>query len=196
MREYQIGDDLRRIHWPSVARRNRLMIRQDEASKRGVAALFLDTRAGALGLSGEAGFERAVAAAASVGVLLSRSGFTVRLATAEAKPVPMQEEALLERLSAVSHVHSSSLAQSLVALRPLAGGDATLVAVTAPPGPKELASLTRIGSRSSASPAVPTSRSWSTRWSPRRSRQRARGSSRVRRRWRDSRCFGPVGRSW
>src|SRR5438552_11763338 len=146
MREYQIGDDLRRIHWPSVARRNRLMIRQDEASKRGVAALFLDTRAGALGLSGEAGFERAVSAAGSVGVLLSRSGFTVRLATAEAKPVPMQEEALLERLSAVSHVHSSSLAQSLVALRPLAGGDATLVAVPAPPGPKELASLTRIGS--------------------------------------------------
>jgi uncharacterized protein (DUF58 family) len=34
MREYQVGDDLRRIHWPSVARRGRLMIRQDESARR------------------------------------------------------------------------------------------------------------------------------------------------------------------
>ncbi|HSH31994.1 MAG TPA: DUF58 domain-containing protein, partial [Actinomycetota bacterium] len=34
MRGYQEGDDLRRIHWPSVARTGALMIRQDESSKR------------------------------------------------------------------------------------------------------------------------------------------------------------------
>jgi uncharacterized protein (DUF58 family) len=146
MREYQLGDDLRRIHWPSVARRNRLMIRQDEASRRGVAAVFLDTRAGALGLAGEAGFERAVSAAASVGALLSRSGFTVRLATSESRPIAMTEEQLLERLAAISHTHSSSFSQALVTLRSIAGGDSTLVVVTAPPGAKEIAALTRVGS--------------------------------------------------
>ena len=146
MREYQIGDDLRRIHWPSVARRNHLMIRQDEASRRGIAAVFLDTRAGALGLSGEAGFERAVSAAASVGVLLSRSGFTVRLTTSDSRPTVLTEEKLLEKLSSVNHTHSSSFTQALVPLRSIAGGDATLVVVTAPPTPKELAALTRTGS--------------------------------------------------
>src|SRR5207253_6787316 len=99
----------------------------------------------ALGLAGEAGFERAVSAAASVGALLSRSGFTVRLATAEAKPTAMTEDLLLEKLSAIGHTHASSLAQAVLPLRSLAGGDATLVAVTAPPSPKEIASLTRIG---------------------------------------------------
>jgi uncharacterized protein (DUF58 family) len=146
MREYQIGDDLRRIHWPSVARRNRLMIRQDEASKRGTSALFLDTRAAALGLSAEPGFERAVSAAASLGVLLLRSGFTVRLATAEARPATVSEEHLLDKLAAVSHVHASSLSQSLVSLRSVSGGDSTLVIVTAPPNARELVSLTRVGS--------------------------------------------------
>ena len=146
MREYQLGDDLRRIHWKSVARRGRLMIRQDEAARRGVSVLFVDTRAGALGLSGEAGFERAVSAAASVGVLLARSGFTIRMATSQTKPVAMAEEQLLEKLAAISHTHSSSLSQALVPLRSVAGGDTTLVAVTAPPAPREIATLTRVGS--------------------------------------------------
>jgi hypothetical protein len=122
------------------------MIRQDEAARRGTSVLFLDTRASALGLAGEAGFERAISAAASTGVLMSRSGFTVRLATAETRPTAMPEDRLLEHLAAVSHAHSSSLAQALVPLRSVAGVDSTLVAVTAPPGPKEIATLTRVGS--------------------------------------------------
>ncbi|MFN2543138.1 MAG: DUF58 domain-containing protein [Actinomycetota bacterium] len=145
MREYQIGDDLRRIHWPSVARRNRLMIRQDEASRRGTSALFIDTRAGALGLTGEPGFERAVSVAASLGVLMARSGFSVRLATSASRPRSVSQDQLLENLSSLGHVHASSLAESLVALRAVAGGDSTLVVVTAPPGPREIASLTRTG---------------------------------------------------
>jgi len=146
MREYQLGDDLRRIHWKSVARRGRLMIRQDEAARRGTSALFLDTRASAIGLSGEAAFERAVSAAASVGVLLSRSGFTVRLTMPDTKPTALPEDTLLDKLSAVSHSHASSLGPALVSLRSVAGVDSTLVVVTAPPGPQELATLTRIGS--------------------------------------------------
>ena len=49
MRQYQQGDDLRRIHWPSVARSGDLMIRQDESSRRSNALLFVDTRMGSIG---------------------------------------------------------------------------------------------------------------------------------------------------
>ena len=38
------GDDLRRIHWPSVARTGELMIRQDESSRRASGLVFLDNR--------------------------------------------------------------------------------------------------------------------------------------------------------
>src|SRR5213592_215300 len=44
MRSYQEGDDLRRIHWPSVARTGELMIRQNETSKRANGLVFLDNR--------------------------------------------------------------------------------------------------------------------------------------------------------
>src|SRR5947208_12353667 len=86
MREYQMGDDLRRIHWPSVARRNRLMIRQDESARRSLATVFLDTRVSSLGQAHSPAFEKAVSAAASVGVHLSRSGYALRLAAAGTRP--------------------------------------------------------------------------------------------------------------
>ena len=49
MRQYHEGDDLRRIHWPSVARTGELMIRQDESSRRANGLVFLDSREGMLG---------------------------------------------------------------------------------------------------------------------------------------------------
>src|SRR6266498_73021 len=81
MREYVLSDDLRRIHWPSVARRGKLMIRQDESARRSLATIVLDTRLGAFGQSYSEPFERAVSVAATLGVHLSRSGFALRLAT-------------------------------------------------------------------------------------------------------------------
>src|SRR5439155_10082632 len=68
MRPYQTGDDLRRIHWPSVARSGELMIRQDESTRRSTAVLFVDTRESAVGRSRTPSFEKVVSAAASVGV--------------------------------------------------------------------------------------------------------------------------------
>src|SRR5947208_3367232 len=37
LRPYQVGDDLRRVHWPSTARHGDLMIRQDEMPWQGRA---------------------------------------------------------------------------------------------------------------------------------------------------------------
>ena len=145
MREYQIGDDLRRIHWPSVARRGVLMIRQDESARRSLATVFLDTRAAALGQAGSPPFEKAVSAAASLGVLLSQGGASLRLATVQAGPRPVTEEAFLEALASVTHSPTRSLPSALMPLRSGALADSTLVVVTAPLLPSEIAPLTRVG---------------------------------------------------
>ena len=63
LREYELGDDLRRVHWRSTARTGELMIRQDEARWRSRAAVVLDVQPGA---HDAASFEVAVEAAASV----------------------------------------------------------------------------------------------------------------------------------
>ena len=63
LREYEVGDDLRRVHWRSTARTGELMIRQDEARWRSRAAVVLDVNPGA---HDAASFEVAVEAAASV----------------------------------------------------------------------------------------------------------------------------------
>jgi uncharacterized protein (DUF58 family) len=144
MRPYQEGDDLRRIHWPSVARRGELMIRQDEASSRPRALLHLDTRARALGTSGGAVFEQAVGAAASVGVALLRSGLSLRRSTGLLPPEPTTEDALLDALAGVGE-DGTDLFATLVRLRASGSADALLVVVTGALAAEELAALARTG---------------------------------------------------
>lgn len=143
MREYQVGDDLRRIHWPSVARTGSLMIRQDESARRSAACVFLDTRSSALGTAQSPGFEKAVSAAASIGVHLGRSGFGLRLAAGAGPVVPVTEESLLDALAAVTESAGGPLA--LRPLRARSGTDVTLVAVTGVPGAHEIAALAAAG---------------------------------------------------
>jgi uncharacterized protein (DUF58 family) len=76
--EYEQGDDLRRVHWPSVARTGRLMIRQEETPWRGRTTVVVDLRAD---VHDDESFEDTLSAAASL--LLaggSRNGL-VRLVT-------------------------------------------------------------------------------------------------------------------
>ncbi|HEU4355263.1 MAG TPA: DUF58 domain-containing protein [Actinomycetota bacterium] len=145
MRPYVVGDDLRRIHWPSVARSGELMIRQDESTRRSTAVMFVDTREAAIGQVHTPAFEKAVSAAASVGVLLVRYGFTLRLATSHLPPQRVSEELLLDTLAGVSHHTARSLSAGLGRLRIAAAADTTLVVVSAPPPPTELSSLVQAG---------------------------------------------------
>ncbi len=69
LREYEIGDDLRRVHWRSTARTGELMVRQDEAQWRARAVIVLDVRPGA---HDRTSFEVAVEATASVVDRLTR----------------------------------------------------------------------------------------------------------------------------
>lgn len=75
LREYAQGDDLRRIHWPSSARQDRLMIRQLDTPWQARSLVLLDVRPGVA----PAAFETAVSGAASVLRHLSTRGFETSL---------------------------------------------------------------------------------------------------------------------
>lgn len=79
LREYQTGDDLRRVHWPSTAKRDELMIRQLETPWQSQALVFFDPRGSSYD-STEA-FEKAVSGTASVVRHLLSSGFDADLWT-------------------------------------------------------------------------------------------------------------------
>ena len=78
LRDYEVGDDLRRVHWRSTARTGELMIRQDEARWRSRAAVVLDVHPGAHDAES---FEVAVEAAASVTARLVRLRRRVEVVT-------------------------------------------------------------------------------------------------------------------
>lgn len=80
LREYVEGDDLRKVHWPATAKRDRYMIRQEETPWHTRSTILLDDYAAAHGGDGNASFERAVVAAASLVDLYHRVGYTYRFA--------------------------------------------------------------------------------------------------------------------
>lgn len=110
-REYRAGDDVRRVHWRSTARRGELMVRQDEQPRQRRGAVVLDRRPGAF-LDADA-FERAVSAAASLAVSLHDAGAAVHLELAlpgaAAATRATGREPLLEALALVDLGDEGSL---------------------------------------------------------------------------------------
>jgi uncharacterized protein (DUF58 family) len=99
LREYRTGDDLRRVHWPSSAKRDELMIRQLETPWQSRALVVLDAREDRY--ESAAHFEKAVKGAASVVRHLYASGFDTDLWTGmthassrDPEPFPRAMEAL------------------------------------------------------------------------------------------------------
>jgi hypothetical protein len=78
LREYEVGDDLRRVHWRSTARTGELMLRQDEMPWESRSTILLDTRPSTH--QGES-FERAVEIAASLATAMCRGRRQVRFMT-------------------------------------------------------------------------------------------------------------------
>ncbi len=78
LRDYEQGDDLRRVHWRSTARTGELMIRQDEARWRSHAAVVIDVLPAAHDAES---FEVAVEATASVTARLVRLRRRVEVVT-------------------------------------------------------------------------------------------------------------------
>jgi uncharacterized protein (DUF58 family) len=71
VREYQEGESLRAVHWPSTAKRARLMVKDLEDAPRDELVVLLDARAGAVVGSS---FDSQVRAAGSILQLYARRG--------------------------------------------------------------------------------------------------------------------------
>jgi uncharacterized protein (DUF58 family) len=80
VREYRDGDDLRRVHWRSTARRGSLMVRREEQPWQSRCAIFLDARTiSHHGHGPSSSLEWSVSAAASIGSDVIRRGYLTTL---------------------------------------------------------------------------------------------------------------------
>jgi uncharacterized protein (DUF58 family) len=67
VRDYQQGESLRRVHWPTTAKRGHLMVKELEDSPRDETAVLLDADASTVvGTAQDSSFELAVRAAGSI----------------------------------------------------------------------------------------------------------------------------------
>lgn len=107
-RAYLPGDSMRRIHWRASARRDTLMVRQEEKETTPEASVVLDLAAArwpaaAATPGADPGFEAAVSAAASVTARLLQEGYRVRVIDAAgtelAAPLDGEDAGALERLT-------------------------------------------------------------------------------------------------
>lgn len=84
VREYHQGDDVRRVHWRSTARRGEIMVRREEQAWDPSASILLDTRSSAhAGRGMHSSLEWAISAAASIATHFLDDGFGVEIYEAE-----------------------------------------------------------------------------------------------------------------
>jgi len=149
LRAYQQGDDLRRVHWPSTARRDEIMIRQNEVPWQGRATIVLDIRGR---VHTDASLEAAVSAAASVITACWQHGSVVRLVTTDGVDSGFGSgaahlELVLARLAVLEPAGDTGL-DSLGPHRAVDG--AVAVITTTSVDAAELERLTRLGRMASA----------------------------------------------
>jgi uncharacterized protein (DUF58 family) len=139
VRDHEVGESLRRVHWGTSARRGRLTVRELEERARGELAILLD---GAAGGSGEA-FERAVQVAGSLALHALRAGIVVSFTCTGRVPVRIDVRAsglTPELVDALCSVEADGA-------RPLAGllpaGPGTLLCVVTCDASPELAARVR-----------------------------------------------------
>ena len=135
LRPYVVGDDLRRIHWPSSARHDDLLVRQNELPWQGRTTVLLDVRKAAH--AGDS-LEVAVSAAASIVSATARRNDLVRLVTtagtdSDFAPGSDHIEAIMEHLAIVPAAPTGSLRRSVEMLARRSTGGALVVIVAEVP---------------------------------------------------------------
>jgi uncharacterized protein (DUF58 family) len=125
VRQFRVGDDLRKVHWRSTARRDELMVRVEEAPWRGGTTVLLDRRSAAHRGSGPGcSLEWAVSMAASICLHLLRHGHRIRLITEDGAllagggDADNSADAVLDALAALQ----TSALRDLAHCRPLRDG--------------------------------------------------------------------------
>lgn len=148
LRPYVVGDDLRRIHWPSSARHDELLVRQNELPWQGRTTVLLDVRKAAH--HGDS-LEVAVSAAASIVAATARRHDLIRLVTtagtdSDFAPGSDHVEAIMEHLAVVPAAPTGSLRRSIEMLSRRSTGGALVVLVAEVPADDLRASM-RLRSR-------------------------------------------------
>lgn len=142
LREYQQGDDLRRVHWPSSAKHDELMIRQLEMPWQSRALVLLDQRAS--GYPDPADFEQAVRGAASVVHHLYRNGFSPGLWAGSGNAAVRNADAYnlaMEALALVRTEATVDLQSQVARLRRGGVSGGALIMVTGAPDEADLAAF-------------------------------------------------------
>jgi uncharacterized protein (DUF58 family) len=120
IREYQVGDSLRHVHWPSSARHGGLVVREFERERPARMTIVVDTAADtAIPADGETVLDRCCSVAASVALEALRLGHGLTVAAAEDGRLTTVEDAdRLEALTLLAGLRAPggmTLAQSLAA---------------------------------------------------------------------------------
>jgi len=142
LRPYVRGDDLRRVHWPSTAKLDELMLRQDEMPWQGRSLLLLDTRSS---VCRPAALELLVSATASLVAANNRHDGLQRLVTTGGYDSRLgagtsHAESILEHLAGV-RTSEGQLLTALGTIRRSHGGGALVMLTTANASGAELAAL-------------------------------------------------------
>ena len=148
LRPYSVGDDLRRVHWPSSARHDELLVRQNELPWQGRTTVLLDVRKAAH--RGES-LEVAVSVAASIVAATTRRSDLIRLVTtagsdSDFAPGSDHVEAIMEHLAVLPHSPSGSLRRTIDLLNRRSTGGA-LVVIVAEVSTDDLRATTHLRSR-------------------------------------------------
>ena len=118
VRQYRQGDDMRKVHWPSTARKDEIMVRVEERPWSGGTTVLLDHRAAAhAGTGPSSSLEWAVSFAASACLHVRRAGHNVRLVSEHAQPLadlsgdggPAHDDYLLETLAVLQATHQRDI---------------------------------------------------------------------------------------
>ncbi len=148
LREYVVGDDLRLVHWRSLARTGELMVRQNVDTGVPQLTLLVDTRAEAL--PDAAGFEAAMEVAASVAVAASHAGYAAKLVSScgRAAGAGTGAPAPTAILDALAELGPSSRPWEEGLTSPVLGGRRdVLLTVSGLPSEADLAALGALGRR-------------------------------------------------
>lgn len=132
LRPYEVGDDLRRVHWASTARVDDLMIRQDEMPWQTRSTILLDVRSA---VHDAASLEVAVSAAASIHAASARTSSLVRLLSTDGTDSGFgtghsHAEAILEHLATVEATRDNQFAGVAATLRKAGNGGSLAIVTT------------------------------------------------------------------
>jgi uncharacterized protein (DUF58 family) len=148
LRRYVVGDDLRRVHWPSTARHDELMVRQDELPWQARATLMVDVRATT---NSPESLELVVSAAASIVNACGRRQDLLRMVTTDGIDTGFAAghghvDSIMEHLASVEASPDPSFHRVVDRLARSSTGGALVVVVAGMP-PDELDQVARLRNR-------------------------------------------------